>query len=127
MTVSCLREQGSNGSSGIRRVDLDTGRILQYYALSEEYFGEGITTFGDSLIQLTWQSHIGFVYNKISFQRLQQFSYPTEGWGITHDDKQLIMSDGTSKLYFLDPKTLVQTGSIEVQDQGVACVQYQRT
>jgi glutamine cyclotransferase len=104
------------GASALRRVDLETGNVLQSYALSEEFFGEGITVFGDRIIQLTWQSQIGFVYDKTSFDLLQNFSYPTQGWGITTDDRQLIMSDGTANLYFLDPETFEKVGQVEVRN-----------
>jgi glutaminyl-peptide cyclotransferase len=111
---------GLNGHSSIRRVDLETGKVLQSYELPQEYFGEGITTLNNSLIQLTWQSHVGFVYDKSSFQELSRFSYPTEGWGITGDTRRLIMSEGTSNLIFLDPKTFASTGTVAVQDRGTA-------
>ena len=109
---------GLKGSSSLRRVDLETGKVLQSLSLPEEYFGEGITTWNDSLIQLTWQSHTGFVYDRQSFQQLRQFSYPTEGWGITRDATRLIMSDGTSNLIFLDPASFATTGTLAVQDGG---------
>jgi glutamine cyclotransferase len=109
---------GLHGQSSLRRVELETGEVLQLYALSNEFFGEGITVFGDKIIQLTWQSHKGFVYDKNSFDLLQNFSYPTEGWGITHKGTQLIMSDGTANLYFLDPETFETVGKIVVNDAG---------
>jgi glutamine cyclotransferase len=107
---------GLYGNSTLRRVDLETGNVLQVYALPDEFFGEGITVFGDRIIQLTWQDHKGFVYDKNSFDLLQEFSYPTEGWGITNDGSQLIMSDGTANLYFLDPVTFEKIGQVEVHD-----------
>jgi len=107
---------GLKGYSTLRRVDLKTGDVLQMHALSDGYFGEGITVFGDRIIQLTWQSQKGFVYAKHSFDLLREFSYPTEGWGITTDGSQLIMSDGTANLYFLDPETFEKTGQVEVHD-----------
>ena len=107
---------GLYGNSTLRRVDLETGNVLQSYALPAEFFGEGITVFGDRIIQLTWQSHKGFVYDKHSFDLLQEFSYPTEGWGITNDGNQLIMSDGTANLYFLDPATFQKVGQVAVRD-----------
>ncbi len=107
---------GIRGQSSLRRVDLDTGQVRQQHLLPAQYFGEGITLFNDQIIQLTWQSHLGFVYDKASFRLLKQFTYPTEGWGITHDGNRLIMSDGTSNLYFLDPETLAETSRIEVRD-----------
>jgi glutaminyl-peptide cyclotransferase len=79
-------------------------------------FGEGIAIYGDRIIQLTWQSHIGLVYDKTSFELLRTFSYPTEGWGLTHDGARLIMSDGTATLHFLDPETFVEVGQVEVYD-----------
>ena len=107
---------GQYGNSSLRKVDLATGDALQLYKLPVEYFGEGIAVYDDTVVQLTWQSHTGFVYHKDSFGLLRQFSYPTEGWGITYDGNRLIMSDGTSTLYFLNPKTLESIGSIEVRD-----------
>ena len=109
---------GLNGHSTLRRVDLETGEVLQLYALSNEFFGEGITVLGDRIIQLTWLSHKGFVYDKNSFELLQNFTYPTEGWGITHNGTHLIMSDGSANLYFLDPETFERVGQIAVNDAG---------
>jgi glutamine cyclotransferase len=111
---------GVRGDSSLRCVELETGEILQFYALPNQYFGEGITIFDDEIIQLTWQSNKGFVYDKESFELLQEFSYSTEGWGITHNGSQLIMSDGTSTLYFLDPETFQKIGQVEVHDNGGA-------
>jgi glutamine cyclotransferase len=102
--------------STLRRVELETGDILQIRELSDRFFGEGITIYGDRIIQLTWRSHIGFVYDKNSFELLQEFNYSTEGWGITYDGEHLIMSDGTSTLHFLDPQTFEETGQVEVFD-----------
>ncbi|MEM4244469.1 MAG: glutaminyl-peptide cyclotransferase, partial [Candidatus Bathyarchaeia archaeon] len=107
------------GCSTLRRVDLETGTILQMRSLPDEFFGEGITIFGDEIIQLTWQNQIGFVYDKQTFQLLRNFSYPTEGWGITHDGNRLIMSDGTANLYFLDPETFQRIEQVEVRDGNV--------
>ena len=109
---------GLYGRSSLRKVDLETGTVFQIYELEPQFFGEGLTIFGDTLIQLTWQSNVGFVYDKQSFDRLREFSYPTEGWGITHDGERLIMSDGTDRLFFLDPETLQITGHISVTDAG---------
>ena len=105
---------GLRGYSNLRRVKLETGEILQICELPPQFFGEGVTVYGNKIIQLTWQSHIGFVYDKYSFKLLQEFSYPDEGWGITHDGKHLIMSDGTSTLHFLDPETFEEISQIEV-------------
>ncbi|MFC1979907.1 glutaminyl-peptide cyclotransferase [Chloroflexota bacterium] len=109
---------GLHGRSTLRKVDLKTGGILQIHELPPQYFGEGITIYGERIIQLTWQSNIGFVYDKDSFDLLQKFTYLTEGWGITHDGKHLIMSDGTSILHFLNPATFEHIRQIEVHDIG---------
>jgi glutamine cyclotransferase len=109
---------GLYGNSTLRRIELETGKILQTYVLANQYFGEGITILGDTIIQLTWQSHIGFVYDKHSFELLRNFSYPTEGWGLTNNGSTLIMSDGTATLYFLDPETFEKVGQIEVHDDA---------
>jgi len=105
---------GLHGYSTLHRVKLETGEILQICELPPQFFGEGVTIYGNKIIQLTWQSHIGFVYDKYSFKLLQEFNYPDEGWGITHDGKHLIMSDGTSTLHFLDPETFDEISQIEV-------------
>lgn len=110
---------GLNGRSSIRKVDLNTGDILQIHEIPDQYFGEGITLYKDTLIQLTWKSHTGFVYNQKTFKLLSQFSYPTEGWGLTCDSDHLIMSDGSSTLYFLNPDTYKITGEIEVRDKTI--------
>ena len=102
--------------STLRKVELETGAILQIYELADEFFGEGITIYRDKIIQLTWQSNIGFVYDKSSFALLQEFNYSTEGWGITHDGTRLIMSDGTSTSHFLDPQTFEEIGQLGVFD-----------
>ncbi len=107
---------GLIGQSSLRKVELETGTVLQIRELPAPYFGEGITIYGNRIIQLTWLSKVGFVYDKNSFELLQEFSYSTAGWGITHDGKRLIMSDGTSRLHFLDPFTFEEIGWIEVYD-----------
>jgi len=109
---------GLYGKSTLRRVELETGEVTQLYSLPGDLFGEGITVFGNRIVQLTWRSQKGFIYNKHSFDLLQEFSYPTEGWGITNDGNQLIMSDGTANLYFLDPETFEKVGQVEVRDNG---------
>jgi glutamine cyclotransferase len=107
---------GLYGRSTLRKVDPVSGRVLKKIGLLPSYFGEGVTVFGDQIFQITWQSRIGFVYDKASFGMLRKFSYAHEGWGITHDGKQLIMSDGTSMLHLLDPKDLHETGTVQVRD-----------
>ena len=107
---------GFYGRSTLRKVELETGNILQMHKLSAEFFGEGITIYGDNIIQLTYKENVGFVYNKNTFELLRKFNYPTEGWGITHNGKHLIMSDGTPTLHFLDPETFEQVSRIKVYD-----------
>jgi glutamine cyclotransferase len=107
---------GLYGHSTLRHLELETGKTLQLYALPSKFFGEGITIFDDEIIQLTWQSNRGFVYDKYSFEVLQEFSYPAEGWGITNNGSRLIMSNGTAILQFLDPETFQQVGQVEVYD-----------
>jgi glutamine cyclotransferase len=109
---------GRYGSSSLRKVDLTTGDIIRFHNLPEMCFGEGITVYDDTITQLTWQSHTGFVYNEETFSLLRQFTYPTEGWGLTYDGERLIMSDGTATLHFLDPITLESIGQIEVRDNS---------
>ena len=109
---------GLNGHSSLRKVELATGKILQIHTLPDQYFGEGVTIYEDKVIQLTWQSHVGFVYDKDTFQLLREFNYTFEGWGITQDGKRLIASDGTSTLHFLDPKTFEEIGRISVFDNS---------
>jgi glutamine cyclotransferase len=109
---------GRLGQSSLRKVDIETGEVLQRINLAPVLFGEGITIFGENIIQLTWKSRVGFVYDKESFELIKMFAYPTEGWGITHDGERLIMSDGTANLYFWDPDTLAEIGRVEVTDNG---------
>jgi glutamine cyclotransferase len=108
---------GLYGNSTLRRVDLETGDILQVHVLSDKFFGEGITVFDSKIIQLTWKAEIGFVYDTQSFDLIGEFSYSTQGWGITNDGTRLIMSDGTANLYFLNPETYEVTGQVEVRDK----------
>lgn len=107
---------GRWGESTLREVALETGTVLRSRPLEEQYFGEGITVFNDKIYQLTWQEQMGFIYDKTTFEPVQTFNYTTEGWGITHDDQRLIVSDGTSTIYFWDPNTLQETGRIIVRD-----------
>jgi glutamine cyclotransferase len=106
---------GLLGRSTLRRVELETGNILQIRDLPAQFFGEGVTVYGSKIIQLTWQSGVGFVYDKDNLELLWEFHYPTEGWGIAHDGRHLIMSDGTSTLHLLDPENFGEIGRIEVR------------
>jgi glutamine cyclotransferase len=107
---------GLNGHSTLRQVEFQTGTVLQSISLPEKYFGEGITIVGDRIYQLTYRSEIGFIYDRTSFSLLGNFTYSTEGWGLTYDGSRLIMSDGSSTLYFLDPSTLENVGQVKVTD-----------
>ncbi|MDM8549030.1 glutaminyl-peptide cyclotransferase [Desulfobacterales bacterium HSG2] len=107
---------GLRGRSTLRKVELETGKLFRCCKLPSQFFGEGLAVCGNRLIQLTWQSGTGFVYDKSSFALVGTFKYPTEGWGLTHDGTRLIMSDGTSSLYFLDPGDFGVTGKIGVYD-----------
>ena len=109
---------GLNGRSGIRRVRLETGEVLQIRMLDNQYFGEGIAVWKNRIVQLTWQHGIGFVYDLQTFEPQRTFTYTGEGWGLTHDGTRLIMSDGSAggTLRFLDPETLRQTGTLTVRD-----------
>ena len=109
---------GLNGLSSIRKVKLETGEVLEKRDIPEQYFGEGIINWKDRLIEITWQSQTGFVYDLATFGLRSQFRYPGEGWGLTQDGKRIIMSDGTSELRFWDPETLQETGRVAVNDEG---------
>ena len=114
---------GLNGRSSIRMEELSTGKVLQRYDLPSEHFGEGLTDWGSTLVQLSWRSHKGFVYDRFSFSLLRTFQYKGEGWGLTHDNKRLIMSDGTSELRFLDPKSFREIRRVRVTDETGHAVQ----
>ena len=108
---------GLAGESSLRRVALDTGRVLQRRDLDHEFFAEGMTDWGGTLIQLTWTSGIAFVYDKTTFKPLKQFTYRGEGWGLTRTGTRLIMSDGTPSLRLLDPETFAEVSRIEAHDE----------
>ena len=109
---------GEPGRSGIRREKLETGELLQWKSLPAQYFGEGIVNWKDRIFELTWQSHIGFVYDLSTFTPFASFTYPGEGWALTADDHRLIMSDGTPVLRFIDPETVKEIGRVTVTDEG---------
>ena len=111
---------GLYGQSSLRRVDLATGGVLQQIALDSTYFGEGIAVVGDRIVQLTYQTNIGFVYDRKTFAKLKEFTYRGEGWGLTYDGQRLIMSDGSDTLRFWHPETLEEVGRLRVRDGDVA-------
>lgn len=110
---------GLEGQSTLRQVDLQTGRVLQRYDLPSAIFGEGLTNWKNTLIQLTWKAQTGFVYDRATFRLLHTFHYSGEGWGLTQDGARLILSDGSSSLRFLDPQTFQEVKRIVVTDGGV--------
>ena len=107
---------GQFGQSTLRKVKIETGEVLQNKVIAPEYFGEGITEWKGSIVQLTWQTQVGFVYDMKTFERTKTWSYKGEGWGLTHDGTHLIMSDGTPALRFLDPSTLTEVSRVTVRD-----------
>src|SRR5229473_8473081 len=113
---------GIAGQSTLRKVALDTGQVIQKVSLPSEYFGEGLAIFRGKIYQLTWLSKKGFVYNLHTFRQVGEFPYDTEGWGLTHDDRSLIMSDGTNKIRYIDPVSFGVTRTIELYAGGEGVV-----
>ena len=107
---------GQYGQSSLRKVDLETGEVLNMLRLSDDLFAEGICLFDNRIIQLTWTSRVGFVYDKESFRLINKIHYPTQGWGLTTNGNELIMSDGTQIIYFLEPVYFTELHRIEVYD-----------
>ena len=113
-----LESTGQNNHSWIAEVNPGSGQHDKKVTLPGQYFGEGITVLNDKIYHLTWQNKVGFVYDARTYKQLREFKYDTEGWGITHDNKNLIMSDGSEKLYFLDTTSLKPVKTIIVMDGG---------
>lgn len=110
---------GLQGESTLRRVDVATGQTLQRVEVPSQYFAEGLALVGDELLQLTWQHKLGFVYDRATFKQKRTFAYTTEGWGIAYDGaSQLVMSDGSDTLTFLDSKTFAPGRKLRVLDAG---------
>lgn len=109
---------GLEGQSTLRKVRLETGEVVQRHDLPSQYFGEGIVNWKDRIIQLTYTTQTGFVYNRATFASQREFSYPGEGWALTQDGRHLYMSDGTPQIRIWDPETLREIGRITVTDQG---------
>lgn len=113
---------GQNGKSSLRKIDFETGAVLKQIDLENTFFGEGITILNDKIYHLTWQSGIGFVYDLNSFEKIDTFTYGNskEGWGLCNDGKRLYKSDGTEKIWLLDPETLKEEDHIEtVTDKSI--------
>jgi glutaminyl-peptide cyclotransferase len=114
---------GMPGRSSLRKVDLATGRVIQKYDLPQPFFGEGITVLNQQILELTWQSQTGFIYDKTNFRVLRSFNYPGEGWGLTNDGKQIYMSDGSAEIRVWDPVTLKEIRRITVKDGATPVTQ----
>ncbi|VVC77192.1 hypothetical protein AQUSIP_25190 [Aquicella siphonis] len=104
--------------SKLRKIEMMTGKVLQEYTLPPQYFAEGIAVIGDLVYQLTYKERTGFVYNKNTFSIQNTFHYQTDGWGLTNDDQQLIMSNGSSTLFFIDPKSFKTMRTLTVAAQN---------
>jgi len=111
-----LESTGQEGFSSLRRVDLETGKVLKKVDVPVPYFAEGIALLNGKIYQLTWQHHVGFIYDAQSFERVGQFNYTEEGWGLATDGTSLILSDGSNRLRFLDPSDFHVTRTIAVRD-----------
>lgn len=107
---------GLYGQSSLRKVELRTGKVLKKVNVPGIYFAEGMTIFQGKIFQLTWKAHKGFIYDPDSFKQTGEFAYEGEGWGLTHDEQFLIMSDGTNRLRFLNPATFKVERTISVFD-----------
>jgi glutaminyl-peptide cyclotransferase len=110
---------GLNGQSEIREVNLADGKVVRSVRIPARYFGEGIVNWGPEIISLTWQNGIGFRWRRSDFAKLGEFRYPGEGWALTQNGREIIMSDGTATLRFLDPKTLKVRRLLKVTDAGM--------
>ena len=111
---------GRNGFSSVRKVEIETGKVVQRLGVGRQYFAEGLAAWGSQLIQLTWETNIGFVYDRATFKQLRTFTYKGEGWGLADDGSRLVMSDGTPELRFLNPDTLAEISRVRVLDGGTA-------
>jgi glutamine cyclotransferase len=109
---------GLEGQSTVRKVKLETGEVLQRISVAPEFFGEGITVVNQQIVELTWRSQVGFVYDQLSFRRLRSFNYPGEGWGLANDGSQIYMSDGTAQIRCWDAGSLLEKRRFTVHDAG---------
>ena len=111
-----LESAGGEGTSSLRLVDLETGRVLDKSDVPEPYFAEGITVLNGKIYQLTWQNQVGFIYDAKTFSKIGSFRYEGEGWGLANDGHSLILSDGSNQIRFLDPDSFQVTKTIAVLD-----------
>jgi glutamine cyclotransferase len=111
---------GLYGESDLRLVELSTGDIKRKKEKSQKYFGEGVTVFKDRIYQLTYQEEVAFVYALKGWRQIRKFSYKGEGWGLTHNGRHLIMSNGSDEIVFRDPKTFAVRRRIAVTDNGAS-------
>jgi glutamine cyclotransferase len=114
-----IESTGQEGRSSLRNVEMETGKILKKVDVPEQYFAEGITLLNNKIYQLTWQHGIGFIYDVQSFQKVGEFNYEGEGWGLTSDGRSLILSDGSNRIRFIDPDSFKVTKTIAVVDAKV--------
>lgn len=113
-----LESTGQEGRSTLRAVDLDSGQVVKKVDVPSQYFAEGMTVLNGKVYQLTWQHEVGFVYDYQTFQKIGEFNYQGEGWGLTNDGHSLILSDGSNRIRFLDPGSFKVTKTIAVTDNG---------
>jgi glutamine cyclotransferase len=116
-TTGGSRKKGDDFFSSLRKVELETGKVVQKYDLPDEYFGEGMTIFGDKIYEITWRENTAFVYDLNTFKLLKEFKYAGEGWGLTNDGTNLIMSDGTHVLRFVNPENFETIRTLVVLDE----------
>ncbi|MEO7672506.1 MAG: glutaminyl-peptide cyclotransferase [Pyrinomonadaceae bacterium] len=109
---------GQEGESTLRKVDLETGKVLRKHELAKEVFAEGIAILGEEIFQLSWRDRMGWVYSVDDFKLLREFPYSGEGWGLTHDGTNLFMSDGTHVIRVVNPKDFSTTRTIVVRDEN---------
>ena len=108
---------GLYGESSLRKVAIETGEVLRRHDVDAQYFAEGLSEWGETLVQLTWTTGVAFAYDRETFKEVRRFAYTGEGWGLTRTDRHLVMSDGSATLKLLDPSTFAQVSTLEVRDE----------
>ena len=117
---------GLYGESSVRKVAIETGEVLRKQAVDAKYFAEGLSEWGETLVQLTWTTGVAFVYDRETFKQVGRFEYTGEGWGLTRTDRHLVMSNGSATLKLLDPVTFAQVSTLQVHDEHGACHRAER-